>query len=71
MTKKELRQILSKDFGLDMINSCMAGRRKPNGQKRNEYQKKYSIPFEAWDDIKSFLHNKNTKKANNNTSIKG
>lgn len=62
MEKNKLKQILRQDFSKDMTNSCLTGRRKPNANKRYEYEKKYGIPFEAWDDIKSFLHYKNTNK---------
>ena len=66
MTKKAIRKILTDDgYSVDTINSIMTGRRKPNGTKRNEYEKKHNIPFEAWDDLNSYLQDNDTKVSSN------
>lgn len=68
MKKTNIRKILLDDgYSSDMIKSIMSGRRKPNADKRYEYEKKHSIPFTAWNDFKSFLLDNNTIK-NSNTS---
>lgn len=70
MNKEIVKQILIKDgYSPDMIKSTMSGRRKPNGTKRNEYEKKHGIPFEAWDDLNSYFKN-DTKVSSKTSSTK-
>lgn len=66
MDLKKIKMILTDDgYSPDMINSIIQGRRRPNGDKRDEYLEKHSIPPKAWKDIKSFLNNNtNIKKSN-------
>ena len=55
MKRQDLKKILEKDYRKSSIDSILSGRRRPNGYKKYEYEKKYHIPFEAWQDIKSYL----------------
>lgn len=70
MNRNKLKEILSNDgYEIDMINSILVGRRKPNSNKRYEYEQKHSIPFTAWEDIKSYLQNNNTTNNSNKAII--
>ena len=53
---------MSDGYKINSINSILCGRRKPNAEKRYEYEKKYNIPFTAWRDIKSYLQENDTKQ---------
>ena len=66
MKKTKLRNILSDEgYSNDTINSIMIGRRKPNSDLRYKFEKDHGIPFTAWNDIKSFLHDNDTKVSGN------
>lgn len=63
MNRRKLREVLIKDgYSKSTVESIMCGRRRPNPEKRYEYEKKYKIPFNVWGtSIKEFLEN-DTKK---------
>jgi hypothetical protein len=60
MTKHELKNILQKIYKTDTVKSVMCGRSKPSYKKMLLLKEK-GIPFEAWQDIKSFITDNNTK----------
>lgn len=63
MKRQDLEAILKSDgYKNSSIDSILCGRRKPNPEKRYEYEKKYKIPFSAWRDIKAYLQKDDTKK---------
>jgi len=71
MKRQILENILISDgYKVNSINSILCGRRKPNAEKRYEYEKKYNIPFTAWQDIKSYLQENDTKQSTTKTTTK-
>ncbi len=68
MKKENIRHILTDEgYSKSMINSILAGTRKPNADLRYKLEQKFSIPFKAWVDIKTYLQDNTTIK-NSNTS---
>ena len=64
MEKIDLKNILKEVYGsIVTVNHILRGIRRPSYEKMIELNQKFSIPFEAWADIKSYLQEKrNTEK---------
>jgi len=68
MDGKQIKNILKTEgYSESMIASIMVGRRKPNADLRYKLEQKFSIPFGAWVDIKTYLQ-ENSNIKNSNTS---
>ena len=66
MKRQDLIILLNNDgYKKTTIDSILTGRRKPNAEKRYEYEKKHNIPFTAWRNIKSYSQENDTPKKNN------
>lgn len=55
MKRKNLKKILSNHYSRDGIKSILCGRMKPSYENMVILKEKHNIPFEAWQDIKSFI----------------
>jgi len=56
MTYLSIKELLvSKEYKKDSIRSIMCGRRKPNADNRQEFEKLYGIPFDAWKNIQKWI----------------
>jgi len=64
--RKLLKQILiNYGYKHSSIKSLMCGRMKPSYDAMLVLHRKYKVPFTAWEDIKSYLQENNTKQKNN------
>jgi len=61
---KDLKSILNKHYKKAMICKILNGERSPSYKKMLLLNKEHNIPFEAWEDIKSYM-SKNQPKENN------
>ena len=61
MEKNNLKNLLSKHYGNDMVNSIMLGRRKPSIVVIDEAHRKLHVPILAWLDIKYYLSSPSEK----------
>jgi hypothetical protein len=61
MKRSELKKILSKWYSDHTIDSIVVGRRKPKYENILDMYLNYKIPFESWNDIKSYLQKNDTK----------
>ena len=65
--RKLLKQILiNYGYKNNSIKSLMCGRMKPSYEAMLTLQRKYKVPFTAWEDIKSYLQENDITKGTNN-----
>jgi len=61
---EDLRNILKKHYKRAMIHKILNGERFPSYKKMLLLNKEHNIPFEAWEDIKSYISKITTKRKN-------
>lgn len=57
MEREILKQILIKIYSNDSVKSILSGRMKPSYETMFDLNKEHKIPFEIWNDIKSYISN--------------
>lgn len=66
MKRKKLTNILSNyTDSKHTIASYLKGVRRPKYEDILDMNRKFKVPFTAWEDIKSYLQENNTKQKNN------
>ena len=63
MTKKELSNILLLYFKIPSIKKIRTNRVRPSYEKMYILWEKHGIPFQAWKDIKAWLKEQESQKA--------
>jgi len=61
MERKNLKEILLKYYSKFTADSILSGRRRPSIDKRIVLSKEHNIPILAWQDIKSYISEQNSK----------
>ena len=65
MKRKKLKRILGNYTSSEhTINSYLKGARRPRYEDILDMNRKYKVPFTAWENIKSYLQENDTKQSN-------
>jgi len=68
MEREKLKNILLKYYTNPASNHILRGIRKPSYENMLHMHKQDSVPFEIWQDIKSYLQENDTNKSTTNTN---
>jgi len=63
MKRKNLKEILLKYYSKFTADSILSGRRRPSIEKRIALNQEHNIPILAWQDIKSYISEQNSKNS--------
>ena len=65
MKREKLKYILLNYYPISTVNHILRGIRRPSYENILQLNRKYKVPFTAWEDIKSYLQDNNTQTKNN------
>ena len=72
LKRKDLKEILGKVYGTDMIECILCNSRAPALKSKQMFLKEHSIPMEFWEDVKNNILNiPETKEEKAISKIKG
>ncbi|RZV13668.1 hypothetical protein D3M61_07235 [Aliarcobacter butzleri] len=68
MKRDKIKKILQNYYTFESIKSILCGRMKPSYKMMIKLKEQHNIPFEAWEDIKTFI-SKNIQKPKQNEKV--